>query len=89
MTSADARDPKAVRQFKREVPCPSTDKRHGACPGHIVDHIIPLCAGGPDKPSNMQWQTTAAAKAKDRDERRRCASLRRDVQGLDWPPAKK
>lgn len=42
-------------------------------PGHVVDHIIPLCAGGPDTPENMQWQTIAAAKKKDVLERRECA----------------
>jgi len=38
-------------------------------PGHVVDHIRPLACGGADAPSNMQWQTKADAKAKDRTER--------------------
>jgi hypothetical protein len=29
---------------------------------------MPLKRGGADSPSNMQWQTTAAAKAKDKIE---------------------
>jgi 5-methylcytosine-specific restriction endonuclease McrA len=33
--------------------------------GHIVDHRIPLDCGGRDAVENMQWQTTAEAKAKD------------------------
>jgi len=66
------RDKKAVAEFKRQQPCPSTGKARGACPGYIVDHIKPLCAGGPDRPENMQWQTVADAKAKDREERRQC-----------------
>jgi hypothetical protein len=33
-----------------------------------VDHVQALKHGGADSPSNMQWQTTAAAKAKDRTE---------------------
>ncbi len=45
---------------------------HGR-PGFIVDHIVPLACGGADAPSNMQWQTIAAAKTKDKTERTGCA----------------
>jgi hypothetical protein len=41
-------------------------------PGHVVDHIVPLACGGQDAPSNMQWQTTAEAGAKDRIEWKGC-----------------
>ena len=41
---------------------------HGR-PGYVVDHIVPLECGGPDEPGNMQWQTVAEAKAKDKTER--------------------
>jgi hypothetical protein len=44
---------------------------HGR-PGYVVDHIKPLACGGADVPSNMQWQTIAAAKAKDKVERAGC-----------------
>ncbi|HMG67684.1 MAG TPA: HNH endonuclease signature motif containing protein [Chitinophagaceae bacterium] len=37
-------------------------------PGYIIDHIIPLKRGGCDCPANMQWQTIADAKAKDKVE---------------------
>ncbi len=60
------RNPAEVRAFKREHTCPSTGHRGGKCPGYIVDHVKPLCRGGADSPSNMQWQTKAEAKAKDR-----------------------
>jgi hypothetical protein len=43
-------------------------KPAGASPGYVVDNIIPLKRGGLDTPSNMQWQTLADAKAKDRIE---------------------
>jgi hypothetical protein len=41
-------------------------------PGYVVDHITPLACGGADRPSNMQWQTVADAKAKDKTERIAC-----------------
>jgi hypothetical protein len=44
-------------------------------PGHVVDHIIPLACEGPDTPENMQWQTIAEAKEKDRVERKECATV--------------
>jgi hypothetical protein len=58
----------ARRRFQRLHPCPSTGKPTGACPGYVVDHIVPLKRGGLDAPSNMQWQTVAEANAKDRIE---------------------
>ena len=41
-------------------------------PGYVIDHIVPLACGGADAPSNMQWQTVADSKAKDRTERIGC-----------------
>lgn len=64
---------KARATFMRANPCPPTGKHSGACKGWVVDHIVPLCAGGPDKPDNMQWQTVADAKLKDKIERGQCA----------------
>jgi 5-methylcytosine-specific restriction endonuclease McrA len=43
------------RAFIRENPCPATSLRRGSCPGWEVDHIVPLCAGGPDTRQNMHW----------------------------------
>lgn len=60
------RDPEQRRAFMHSHACPSTGKTSGACPGYVVDHVVPLKRGGADHPSNMQWQTTAQAKAKDR-----------------------
>ena len=53
----------------RQHPCASTGKASGCCPGYVVDHVHALECGGADAPSSMQWQTTAAAKGKDRTER--------------------
>ena len=52
----------------RANPCPGGPD-HGSsrrCRGFTVDHIVPLACCGIDAPQNMQWQTKAAAKAKDR-----------------------
>jgi hypothetical protein len=49
----------------------ATGYAHGR-PGYIVDHVVPLACGGADSPSNMQWQTEAEAKAKDKTERIGC-----------------
>jgi 5-methylcytosine-specific restriction endonuclease McrA len=57
-----ARNPAAVREFKKTHPCP------GTCKDMVVDHIVPLKRGGADIPSNMEWQTKAEAKAKDKVE---------------------
>jgi hypothetical protein len=59
------RSHQAKHQFKKSHPCPSTGKSSGACPGYVIDHVIPLKRGGTDEASNMQWQSEAAAKAKD------------------------
>jgi len=56
------RSPAARAQFLRQTGYP-----HGR-PGYVVDHIVPLECGGADSSSNMQWQTIAEAKAKDKTE---------------------
>lgn len=76
-SGAIARSSSAVAAFKKANHCPSTGKGIGACPGYIVDHIQPLCACGPDAPSNMQWQTVVDSKAKDKLEDKQCAALKK------------
>lgn len=63
-----ARSAEVKDAFKRANPCPSTGKSSGACPGYVIDHVNPLKRGGPDTPSNMQWQTIEESKAKDKIE---------------------
>lgn len=67
-----ARSHVAKAVFQREHPCPSTGLRRGKCPGYVIDHVKALACGGADAPSNMQWQTLAEGKAKDRWERKGC-----------------
>jgi hypothetical protein len=69
---AGERSHATTREFQRLHPCPLTHLRTGTCPGYVKDHIVPLCAGGPDTPANMQWQTVKEAKVKDVQERRMC-----------------
>ncbi len=61
------RSAEARLQFERMTGFP-----HGR-PGYVIDHIVPLACGGADAPSNMQWQTVADAKAKDKWERKGCS----------------
>jgi hypothetical protein len=66
-----------VLAFKRANPCPSTGQRRGACPGHQVDHVTPLCAGGPDRRENMQWLSVAQHIEKTRVDVRACRAIKR------------
>lgn len=73
-TQATARDAKgkiARSRVARHTFQVQTGYPHGR-PGYVIDHITPLACGGADAPSNMQWQTIAAAKAKDKIERIGC-----------------
>lgn len=69
---------------KRLPNCPPSVVDPGVCisyggleprPGYERDHIVPLCAGGPDTPDNMQYQPLAEARKKDVLERRMCEEL--------------
>ena len=62
----------AKREFRMQHPCPLTGQVRGRCPGYVIDHVKPLACGGEDHPNNMQWQTMAEAKEKDKWERKDC-----------------
>jgi hypothetical protein len=61
-----ARSAAARHAFARQTGYPN------GRPGYVIDHIKPLACGGADAPSNMQWQTVAQGKAKDKIERIGC-----------------
>ena len=67
------RSQSAKIEFKASHPCPANGATKGPCKGYVIDHIKPLACGGEDKPGNMQWQTIADGKAKDKWERIGCA----------------
>lgn len=78
--TAEARIPRdraEVRAFRAEHVCPTTGKHRGACPGHHVDHIVALCAGGPDKKANMQWITKEDHRFKTYVDVRECRKAKR------------
>lgn len=58
-----ARNAAARTQFEKATGYPK------GRPGYVIDHVVPLECGGLDAPSNMQWQTIADAKIKDKTER--------------------
>jgi len=72
-SSGEHRSRAVARDFQQQHPCPSTGRPTGACPGYVKDHIVPLASRWTDSASNLQWQTVAAAKAKDRWERKGCS----------------
>lgn len=87
MPLADAqiqRDRSQVRAFRAENPCPATGLKRGACPGYHVDHVIALCAGGDDRPSNMQWITKEDHRFKTLVDVRECRKMRKN-EGLHGP----
>jgi hypothetical protein len=75
--SPQVRSQAAKHAFQRSHPCPLNHHKAGACNGYVIDHVVPLACGGADKPENMQWQTLAAGKAKDKWERIGCKGGKR------------
>jgi hypothetical protein len=61
-----------IHAFVKANACPTTGQNRLPCPGYVIDHIEALACGGLDHQSNMQWQTIAESKAKDKWERKGC-----------------
>lgn len=66
------RSQNAKFEFKQQHPCPANGANKGPCKGYVIEHVKALACGGADTPSNMQWQTVAEGKAKDKWERKEC-----------------
>ncbi len=58
--------------FIKANPCPATGRARLPCPGYQIDHVAPLCAGGVDHHTNMQWLTVSDHKAKTRVDVKSC-----------------
>jgi hypothetical protein len=83
--AATHRSAAEVLAFKQHNPCPATGQARGACPGWLVDHAVPLCAGGEDKPSNMHWLSVEDHRFKTLVDVRECRKLRRNAgRPADW-----
>lgn len=65
-----ARSQDVARSFRRANPCPDGPDKGSKtrCKGYVIDHVVPLCAGGADAVQNLAWQTRKDAAAKDRAE---------------------
>ncbi len=74
-----ARPSNAEILFRLAHPCPATGQTQGPCKGYVIDRVIPIVCGGAEMPDNMQWQTLAEAKEKDRWEKIGCRKGRRLV----------
>jgi hypothetical protein len=63
--------------FMKRHPCPANGNTRGECPGYVITLGKPLCAGGIDRPGNMQWQTPGAARKKERLDAQACRAQRK------------
>lgn len=62
----------AVAEFRQLNPCPANGRSRGACPGYVVDYVVPLCGEGEDAAANLQWLTVRAARSNGNWERQYC-----------------
>jgi hypothetical protein len=68
------RSRKVLSIFRATVPCPATGEVGKRCKGYVIDHKIALACCGSDTIENMQYQTIADAKLKDKWERKLCGA---------------
>lgn len=76
---AEAKQPRSSVErhaFVKEVACPATGRHRLPCPEYHIDHIKPLCAGGADHRSNMQWLSIPGHKIKTRQDVAGCRIIR-------------
>ena len=63
-------------EFVQLNPCPANGRAVAACPGYIIEHAIPLCAGGRDTADNLVWRRASDARRREAVEQRYCGCVR-------------
>ena len=71
-TAARATNPGPRALFVQKHPCPADGKSAQACSGYVITHVVPLCSGGRDLPSNMRWQPVAETQASVQEPHKLC-----------------
>jgi len=79
--ATEAQNRKQRSLFMQSHPCPANGHIRGKCPGYVIVHATPLCAGGADRWSNMQWRTPEEAKRLEGDEQKQCEEFKRLIEG--------
>lgn len=85
---ADADDSRAtsvMQAFRQGHPCPATGSLRGKCPGYVVDHVEPLCAGSSETADGLQWQTLSQVTAKNGWDQQYCEFRRARLAFGDDP----
>jgi len=72
MPAGELKGTPAEVEFKKTHPCPSTGKQEEACSGYVVTHVVAICAGGANEPSNMQWLPLEEAIERERAAQEQC-----------------
>lgn len=70
-----------MAEFKRLSPCPATGRPQGACPGYVVELVVPRCAEGRHEAANMAWHPADRVEEKRRWERQYCEFHRQRLSG--------
>src|SRR4051812_8863736 len=66
LQSTQQPEPDARMMYMKRHPCPANGNTRGECPGYSINYIRPLCAGGSERTTNLQWLTATEAKKKER-----------------------
>lgn len=74
-----ARSNAARLAFVKANACPATGLHKLPCKNWVIDHKLPLCAGGLDIAKNMQWSERSLSIQKDQEEFAFCRQVRKGL----------